>query len=308
MSCDFTEKVSLLIDEELAPEESAQVENHLATCEACQQARADFLILRQQIAAYEFAPDLIAQRQALRNILAAGQASSLTGAQPKVERQTKTGATRHWANWREQVASWLSAPRLRPALISALALMMIGIGIGVMRYSSSVDGGRTVEIVSRSPITNDHRVDVQPSSTSGQSASTTGTKSGRTETGGSYRLEQDDRNNALAKEDRRIVGISRGKASAKVVGERTERAGGGLRPKSTGHQAALGQPLPEIETTLIAGNDTISDVIVHMRELPRDADTRTVQHMEQAQLLLRPFGNDALFIKSAFILAYESRR
>jgi anti-sigma factor RsiW len=70
MSCNLTEKVSLLIDGELAQDEAEQIKRHIAACSICSRANEDFLSLRQQIKAYEFAPDREARRQALARILA----------------------------------------------------------------------------------------------------------------------------------------------------------------------------------------------------------------------------------------------
>src|ERR671914_1462128 len=73
-NCDWTEKVSLLIDGELAAEEARAVETHLGDCFACRMAREDFLLLRQRISSYQTDVSLAAQREALQNILAAGPA------------------------------------------------------------------------------------------------------------------------------------------------------------------------------------------------------------------------------------------
>lgn len=70
MSCNLTEKVSLLIDGELAQDEAEQIKQHMAGCSICSRANEDFLSLRQQIKSYEFAPDSLARRQALARILA----------------------------------------------------------------------------------------------------------------------------------------------------------------------------------------------------------------------------------------------
>ncbi|HEY9282300.1 MAG TPA: zf-HC2 domain-containing protein, partial [Pyrinomonadaceae bacterium] len=75
-NCDWTEKVSLLIDGELGSEESRSVETHLDDCLACRAAREDFLLLRRRISSYQPDVSLAAQREALRNILAAGRADS----------------------------------------------------------------------------------------------------------------------------------------------------------------------------------------------------------------------------------------
>src|SRR6267378_2528043 len=70
MNCDFTEKVSLLIDGELPAADARLVERHLLACVECQHARIDFLNLRSQMAAYELTLSLAEQREALANFLA----------------------------------------------------------------------------------------------------------------------------------------------------------------------------------------------------------------------------------------------
>src|SRR5215213_7617283 len=69
MNCNFTEKVSLLIDGELAPAEAREVERHLLSCEECEQLRADFLSLRSQIASFETSLHPAVQNRALKKIL-----------------------------------------------------------------------------------------------------------------------------------------------------------------------------------------------------------------------------------------------
>ena len=69
MNCNFTEKVSSLIDGELNQAEIGKVERHLVSCVECQQMRADFLNLRSQIANFETAPQPIVQTRALKKIL-----------------------------------------------------------------------------------------------------------------------------------------------------------------------------------------------------------------------------------------------
>src|SRR5215212_3338771 len=69
MSCNFTEKVSSLIDGELAPSEAREVERHLLNCSECEQLRADFLSLRSQIATFEPSLQPAVQNRALKKIL-----------------------------------------------------------------------------------------------------------------------------------------------------------------------------------------------------------------------------------------------
>jgi hypothetical protein len=69
MSCNFTEKISSLIDGELAPVEAREVERHLLSCGECEQLRADFLNLRSQIASFEKSLQPAVQNRALKKIL-----------------------------------------------------------------------------------------------------------------------------------------------------------------------------------------------------------------------------------------------
>ncbi|HEY6659834.1 MAG TPA: zf-HC2 domain-containing protein [Pyrinomonadaceae bacterium] len=69
MSCNFTEKISLLIDGELAPAEAREVERHLLSCGECEQLRADFLNLRSQIVSFETSLQPVVQNRALKKIL-----------------------------------------------------------------------------------------------------------------------------------------------------------------------------------------------------------------------------------------------
>jgi hypothetical protein len=69
MSCELTEKISLLIDGELSASEARTVERHLHDCLECQDARADFLNLRSQLGAYPAAGPRAAPRHELANLL-----------------------------------------------------------------------------------------------------------------------------------------------------------------------------------------------------------------------------------------------
>ena len=75
MDCEFTEKVSLLLDAELTREESLRVTDHIRACPACRQAEEDFLRLRREIKAYDFQPQPSAQAGVLARILHAEKPS-----------------------------------------------------------------------------------------------------------------------------------------------------------------------------------------------------------------------------------------
>ena len=79
MSCSFTEKISSLIDGELAPDEAREVERHVFTCGECEQVRADFLNLRSQIAGFETSPASVIHNRELKKILSRGERASVKG-------------------------------------------------------------------------------------------------------------------------------------------------------------------------------------------------------------------------------------
>lgn len=74
MNCEWTEKISLLIDGELADAEARPLQRHLIDCKECQQTRADFLNLRSQISNYVPSLNPAAQDDALNRILGRQQA------------------------------------------------------------------------------------------------------------------------------------------------------------------------------------------------------------------------------------------
>lgn len=73
MSCNLTEKISSLIDGELAPHDAREVERHLLNCVEYEQVRADFLNLRSQIASFESSIEPAVQNRALKKILSPAQ-------------------------------------------------------------------------------------------------------------------------------------------------------------------------------------------------------------------------------------------
>jgi len=109
MSCDFTEKISLLIDGELSEHDAREVQRHLTGCAACQEARADFLSFRSEISSYGASLNPAAQAAALKRIL--GQSTN----QPRV---TSVKPKLGW--------SWSFAPRAVAFASLVLAAALIG--------------------------------------------------------------------------------------------------------------------------------------------------------------------------------------
>jgi putative zinc finger protein len=83
MGCDQTEKISLLIDGELATEDARSLEMHLSTCSQCNQVRADFLGLRSQISAYAPLREPSPLRPALARVLSKSTKTGETGWLPR---------------------------------------------------------------------------------------------------------------------------------------------------------------------------------------------------------------------------------
>ena len=113
MSCSYTEKISSLIDGELAPAEAREVERHLLNCGDCEQVRADFLNLRSQISSFETSTQPTVQNRALREILSDG-------------RRVPARRFGHGFEW-----SWGT-----PAIAFAV-LLIVGAIIGLIFYQSS---------------------------------------------------------------------------------------------------------------------------------------------------------------------------
>ena len=79
MSCNYTEKISSLIDGELAASEAREAESHLVHCAECQLVRADFLSLRSQIASFETSLQPAVQNRELKKILSRGERRAARG-------------------------------------------------------------------------------------------------------------------------------------------------------------------------------------------------------------------------------------
>jgi len=109
MHCDSTEKISSLIDGELTPAEVRELERHLLTCAACQEARVDFINLRNQLTAVEISFNPVAQREALAKILG----------------NDKTGPRSRKSGWR-----WA----FNPAVAAAAMILLVGTVIALFVY------------------------------------------------------------------------------------------------------------------------------------------------------------------------------
>ena len=122
MTCSQTEKVSLLIDEELAPSEVSEVKEHLQHCAECNEAHESFLLLRSQLASYHSAVDASAVSAALSKVLARPAITEPTFVAP---------------GWRERLATAFSPGRaFSTGFVTAAALVILAFAIGVIALLS----------------------------------------------------------------------------------------------------------------------------------------------------------------------------
>jgi len=70
MTCNLTERASLLIDGALSDEEATEARNHIAMCSDCRNSMEAFLRIRERLSNYESSAGEVARRRALNTILA----------------------------------------------------------------------------------------------------------------------------------------------------------------------------------------------------------------------------------------------
>ncbi|HEX8128329.1 MAG TPA: zf-HC2 domain-containing protein [Pyrinomonadaceae bacterium] len=320
MKCVWTQKVSLLIDGELPPSEAHETERHLDLCGDCRSAREDFLLLRRQLADYPLELDAFARQRALKRILAAG------GDTTRLERETAGATPRRRAGF----AGVFGMPRLSPAGLAALLLLLVGVAVGVVSLMSSRRA--PVEVVSNVPT---HAP--ADNSNNSSSAATANTSPAATNDP-TASVNKPGGVDAVAGNNQSRVGedASRG-AGVRAAG--IARSGRHVRRvESTGSRAPWRSPMsptfkrPQVDAPVAetARNDAESiDNGTGAAGAGEDAtaaagrnvdaadasdaagESKTARHVEQAQLLLRSFRNarpTGAGRRASSDLAYEKQR
>lgn len=270
MSCELSEKVSLLVDGELPPAETRAVIQHLATCGACQQLRADFLGMRQQISAYTVVRAPQAERRALAAILA------------------QSGATNGAGRWRERLTGLFALPRFNPAFATVAALLVVACVVGLFVYRNA--NRRTAVAYNAPPNSN------QPEQTTGKSAPATSATPGPRETIAQKENNQPGTTSGAATGKRQLAvnnlaSVNQNRRPVTVGGSRLPQSARNKLPRVPSAPGRVPQ-FEQREPSFVAANataPTIAPTITRVR--PADAETLTMRHVEQAELLLRTFRN-----------------
>jgi Putative zinc-finger len=273
MNCELTEQVSLLIDGELPTGEARALESHLLTCAACRQARADFMNLRREIGAYSPALDPRAQRRALNAILPA---------QSDASARQRAGAF--------DAFRWL---RFKPALAGALAILIVACVLGLVLYHNAQR--RRPQVFARVPDNNqEQRTPDAPQSAPPAEANANDNR--QAERGPQQLAANANRERKPAQ--RRALELDGTRQSATA--------------KSQRGPAKVSPPLRASAPDYIAVNTNNIAPLNSARIRPADTATLTVQHVEQAGLLLRSFRNtrtdEAQNMEATADLSYEKRR
>jgi anti-sigma factor RsiW len=292
MDCNWTEKISQLVDGELTPQEAGAVERHAADCSACQLAREDFMLLRQQLVSYRAESNPLAERQALRKIL--GDASGARG--------TSVG-------WRERMASVFALPRLNPAFTAAAAMIAVAVLIGLVMLR----GSKNVEVAQGTKPEPEKKVNVNSSpapaaSTEVQSIARSGDEPKKVENATKDGTTNIEGRRAETSSGVRVETASSGKSRRAPL----KRAGA-----AAASQLALVKPkdvkrlkLPLTPSIAIDSAELIESQLAALSTKVEHADSGTSRHVEQAQVLLRSFrnararGDDPATSE----IAYEKRR
>ncbi|MDQ1523159.1 MAG: hypothetical protein QOE47_1083 [Pyrinomonadaceae bacterium] len=312
MKCVWTQKVSLLIDGELAAVEARDVERHLDACGDCQQAREDFLLLRRQLADYPLELDAFARQRALKRVLAAGD----VGAAKFASERATSASPRRGA----RLAGVFGMPRLSPVGLAALLLLLVGVAAVVVSLMSSRRA--PAEVVKYAPMpapagNNNNAATAATAADNSNNAATAATPIASPTVGNDLTASTNKQGGEVA-----------------VVNSQKKRAGGAVpkpSPKSERFNASR-IDMPVVESARNDVEATTNGGVIEpgraseLRDAGDDAaarrgaeeaadnaagESKTARHVEQAQLLLRSFRNarpaDA-GRRASSDLAYEKQR
>jgi len=308
MYCDWTQRVSLLIDGELAPAEAHAAERHLDNCAACQGAREDFLSLRRQITAHEVKFDALAERRALKRILAAGGSGTKTGKEQAVFASPR---------WSERFAGVFSLPRLRPAALAASALLLIGFAVVINAYLKArhprLELAKIVLPSTPQRETNHHAASGNqspPVGTTSDPAAVNQPDHTVAAVAGNESRRNRERHLSDAREIKRTSAGSATK-SGRIADARRKIPRSSAPPFF--NQPPVNAPVIETANNEAEAPENGVDNDVRRSEFGATGESKTARHVEQAQVLLRSFRHLRLAetdgrAASSSGLAYDKRQ
>jgi anti-sigma factor RsiW len=270
MTCDQTQKVSLLIDGELSATEQSAVESHLLECAECYQTREEFLNLRSEIVAYQPALAPSAADAALARILSKQDS-------PVARARTAATATR-----RNPFSVLFGFEGFSPRLASVVALLAIAFAIGGI-----------VLLRSRQPSDVANTVSTPPTPRQEAGTTTAGNEPSKENAPGSDAVAQ-----------RRSSGSKTGQPTRnKQLNNR------GLKPERD-RTAPSQPPRPQVGVPpTYAAVDENLVAPSGVRGHAVGSEMLMARHLEQSELLLRSFRNmRAVDGGSAPGIGYERRR
>ncbi|HEX8635109.1 MAG TPA: zf-HC2 domain-containing protein [Pyrinomonadaceae bacterium] len=318
MKCDWTQKVSLLIDGELPPTEAHETASHLDLCRDCQSAREDFLLLRRELAAYPLALDPFARQRALKRILTAADGSNGGTALDHV-------TTQPTPRRRQRSASAFGLPRLSPAGLAALLLLLVGVAFGLVSLLGSRRAPTEFALHAPTPAPAHADHQASPAATPSLSPSPVDDLTASAyKSGDGAKLNKRVRERAATDSaratNRNAAGAERALSAANA--RRVERAGARVSGRSL-PPAHLDRPRADAPVAETARNDAgvVEGGADDNASAGRDDEaaeasgaargSKTARHVEQAQLLLRAFRNARpaeAGRRASFDLAHEKQR
>jgi hypothetical protein len=294
MNCEWTEKISLLIDGELPRDEAGAAELHLSGCVVCRQAHEDFLHLRAQISAYRTDLDPRVQRAALAEILATA-ASEKTGSRRSVAAPRRAG-------FGERVAALFGTRANVKAWAAACVLLFACVVFGLLWRDARPTASHTIADSQKPAADSSASDEVRVPQTEHGTANMAGAR----ETTGE--LETTPRRRASAQKARvrfetasAVSGATRRELRARTRSEAQTAAQS--EAQAEGMLAGVVLPPRRVDEEAARAESRTG------REFHIDSPLAATRHVEQAQLLLRSFRNVRLAgARGASDIAEERRR
>ncbi|HZB46724.1 MAG TPA: zf-HC2 domain-containing protein [Pyrinomonadaceae bacterium] len=290
MNCDWAEKVSALIDGELAADETRAVEEHVKVCASCRDAAQSFRALRREIDSYGPAADPSAQRRVLAAVLAS-KAGAVRGDEASA-RRVGTSGRRETTGVRGRLAGLFGGRMPAPAVSAALALLLVAVALGLLAYVNSRRSTTNVNLAARDDApaakqaggnaTAARQNDPQPEATP---APVDGRRHEVIADGVNERVEPRPEVVVDGKKKRRVVVAREPRRRAAEAAAPLEVAG---RARPEGNDARGVQPS---DGAVASASSTDTN---EPRRVERAGALDAARHAEQAQMLLRSFRNARL--------------